>query len=453
MNEILNYSLFALGEQNFTIGQLFLTLVLISVIVFVYRSVLKVYFPKVFQNTEIGGLETKKLVSLFRGLAILCLILAVVISLNLDFTLYARDEFELSVALIIKAVIFLQVARLLNWLISNLFIHNYYSRRDSVDTNSSKEEEPGKTDIEHSARQTIKRIFFAIAGLYLLNNFQLDIPLFVKEINGEVVSINISNLLQAFLILLFAKLFIWVITQLILYNVYKNKKVDIGSRFAVNQLIKYVVYVFATVIALDVFGINMNILLGGAAALLVGIGLGLQQTFNDFISGIVLLFERSVSVGNVLEVDGEIGTVTKIGLRSSTLETRGNISLVLPNHKLVNEKVINWNHVSDKVRFSIDLGVAYGSDTSLVKKLLLQAVIDNPYIINYPAPFVRFQDFGESSLSFTLFFFSRNVWVIEDIKSDIRLEIDRLFRENEINIPFPQREVHIINEGPSSRNP
>ena len=452
MNEILNYSLFALGEQNFTIGQLFVTLVLISVIVFVYRSVLKVYFPKVFQNTEIGELETKNLVSLFRGLAILCLILAVVISLNLDLTLYARDGFKLTVALIIKAVIFLQVARLLNWLISNLFIHNYYSRRDSIDTDS-KEEDHEKTDIEHSARQTIKRIFFAIAGLYLLNNFQLDIPLFVKEINGELVSIRISNLLQAFLILLFAKLFIWVVTQLVLYNVYKNKKVNIGSRFAINQLIKYVVYVFATVIALDVFGINMNILLGGAAALLVGIGLGLQQTFNDFISGIVLLFERRVSVGNVLEVEGEVGTVTKIGLRSSTLETRGNVSIVLPNHKLVNEKVINWNHVSDKVRFSIDLGVAYGSDTSLVKKLLLQAINDNPYIINYPAPFVRFQDFGESSLSFNLFFFSRNVWVIEDIKSDIRLEIDRLFRENDINIPFPQREIRIINEGPSSKNP
>ncbi|MBT8189983.1 MAG: mechanosensitive ion channel, partial [Bacteroidia bacterium] len=190
-------------------------------------------------------------------------------------------------------------------------------------------------------------------------------------------------------------------------------------------------------------GINMTLPLGGAAALLVGIGLGLQQTFNDFISGIVLLFERSVSVGDVLEFEGTVGTIKEIGLRSSIVETRENISLIVPNHLLVNNKVINWTHFSDKVRFEINIGVAYGSDAALVKKILLDIADQNPYVLQYPSPIVRLKQFGESSLDFTLYFFSRNYMVIEDIKSDIRLEINRMFNEFNITIPFPQRDVHM----------
>ena len=270
--------------------------------------------------------------------------------------------------------------------------------------------------------------------------------LFQKSINGEIVSIKTSNILYAILIILVARLVVWVVTQIFLYGVYRNKNIEVGSRYAINQLVKYVIYIFAIIMALDVFGINMNILLGGAAALLVGIGLGLQQTFNDFISGIVLLFERSVSVGDVLEIDGEVGRVKEIGLRSSTLLTRGNIRLVVPNHKLVNEKVINWNHNSEIVRFDIPVGVAYASDTSLVKKCLIKSVKSSPYVLDYPAPFVRFQEFGASSLDFQLYFFSKNLMVIEDIKSDIRFEINKLFRENDISIPFPQRDVRIYKE-------
>ena len=149
-------------------------------------------------------------------------------------------------------------------------------------------------------------------------------------------------------------------------------------------------------------------------------------------------------MGDILEVDGEIGTVKQIGLRASVMETRGSVSIVVPNHKLVNEKVVNWNHNSDKVRFVIDISVAYGSDTTLIKKLLLKSVKNNPYVIDYPVPFVRFESFASSSLDFKLYFFTRNLLVIEDIKSDIRLEVDRLFRENNVSIPFPQREIRIV---------
>ena len=181
--------------------------------------------------------------------------------------------------------------------------------------------------------------------------------------------------------------------------------------------------------------------------MLVGIGLGLQQTFNDLISGIILLFERSVEVGNVVELNGGmIGTVRRIGLRTSLIETRENISVIVPNSKLITDIVTNWSHNDDKARFLIQIGVAYGTDTQLVKKLLLKIARDNVYVLSNPGPTVRFTNFGDSSLDFNLIFWSRNFLVIEDIKSDLRFEINQVFLDNKINIPFPQRDVWIRKE-------
>ena len=334
--------------------------------------------------------------------------------------------------------------RLFHWLLSNLFIHNYYVKREAKEGPANYENSEAA---ESSARKTLKYIFILVIASYLIRSFSCDLTLYERTIKGVTVKFGLSNILYALLIIMVARLIVWAITQLFLFGVYKTRNMEVGSRYAINQLVKYIVYVFAIIFALDAFGINMNILLGGAAALLVGLGLGLQQTFNDFISGLVLLFERSVSVGDVLEVDGQVGTIKEIGLRSTRMETRGNIDLLLPNHKLVNEKVVNWNHNNDKVRFEINVGVAYGSDTTAVKKLLLKSVKNNPYVIEFPSPFVRFQNFGSSSLDFTLYFFTRNLLIIEDIKSDIRLEIDRIFRENNIEIPFPQRVIRRVDEG------
>ncbi len=442
MQEILQFSLFQLDGEDFTIGKLVLGILVIIVLWFIYRTILKTYFPKVFESTEISEQEKKKLSRLFRGLTIGCLILVLLNVLNLDFNLLKYNEFSLGIITIVKVLVFFQIARLLDWLFSNLFINNYYKNRKEDSQFGQKEDK----ESESSARRIVHNIFYIAIGIYFLQNFNWDLTLFHKSIDGEIVSIKISNLLYSILILLLARLFVWGITQVFLFGVYNNKNIAVGSRYAINQLVKYVVYVFAIVSALGVFGINMSILLGGAAALLVGIGLGLQQTFNDFISGIVLLFERSVSVGDVLEVDGDIGRVKEIGLRSSTLQTRDNIRLVVPNHKLVNDRVINWNHNSETVRFNVPIGVAYGSDTTAVKKCLLSAVRDNPYVLDYPAPFVRFVNFGDSSLDFELYFFSQNLMVIEDIKSDIRFEIDKLFRESDISIPFPQRVIRIVND-------
>ena len=174
--------------------------------------------------------------------------------------------------------------------------------------------------------------------------------------------------------------------------------------------------------------------------------MGLQQTFNDLFSGILLLFERTVEVGDVVEIDGDIGNVKQIGLRTSLIETRDNVTLIIPNSKLVMDGIINWTHYDSKVRFKIPVGVAYGTDTEKVRELLLQAA-DHPRILDRPASSVRFVNFGDSSLDFELLFYSTNFTGINDVKSDIRFEIDRLFRENAIEIPFPQRDVWIKKEG------
>ena len=341
--------------------------------------------------------------------------------------------------MILKALLFIQFIRLIDWFVSNVIIHSYYATQN----NNKSESESDVLNHETTGKSLVRSIFYLIVLIFALNNFHVDFTLYTRQFGDKIVQFKLSNIIYAILLIFLARLVVWAIINLFFFNIYTKQKINIGSQFAVNQLVKYVVYLIAIIMALNVLGIDMSLVLGGAAALLVGIGLGLQQTFNDVISGLVILFERSVSVGDVLEFDSTVGIVKRIGIRASTIETRGNTSIVVPNHMLVNEKVVNWNHFSEKVRFSIDIGVAYGSDTELVKKLLLESVLSNPYVEKYPASFVRFQNFGDFALEFSLYFFSRNLLIIEDVKSDIRLEIDKLFRQNSISIPFPQSEIHI----------
>jgi len=312
MEELLKYSLFKIGEQSFTVGRVGLALLFGFLIFFIYRQFLKQFFPKVFENSNLDDSEKSKIIKILRGLAFLILILAVELSLRLDRVIYSFENFDLTIILIIKALIFLQIVRAVSWFINNVFIHSYYQRRDSKKETTSNY----NPDSESSAKGTAKYIFYLVVALYALKNFGIDLNFYKKNIGGQVFEFNLSNILYAVLVFFVARLVIWVITQLVLYNVYKNRKIEVGSQYAINQLVSYVVYIFAFVIALNVLGIDITILLGGAAALLVGIGLGLQQTFNDFISGIVLLFERSVSVGDVIEFNDNVGTVKRIGLRS-----------------------------------------------------------------------------------------------------------------------------------------
>lgn len=256
--------------------------------------------------------------------------------------------------------------------------------------------------------------------------------------------VNIAQLIIAFLIITAARILLWVIGRF-MNRYFKRNHIDSGRQFAFKQFVKYIVYTAATLMALEAIGIQLSVLWGGAAALMVGIGLGLQQTFNDLVSGIILLIEGSVEVGDIIKVDGLIGKVESINVRTSQIQTRDNVSILVPNSKLVGENAVNWSHTVEPSRFQVRVGVAYSSDVELVTSLLLQAVAEHTGVLKTPAPVVQFIDFGSSSLDFDLHFFSTEYMRIEFVKSDIRYKITKLFRQHNVEIPFPQRDLWLRN--------
>ncbi len=271
----------------------------------------------------------------------------------------------------------------------------------------------------------------------VFNNF-LDFEIFHIKDNKFTV-LTLISLLSIFLI---TKLVLWLIEKALTR---KNKfnKLDRGSVFALYQLIKYFVWIIALALMLETVGIKITILLAGSAALLVGIGLGLQQTFNDIISGIILLFEHSVKVGDILDIDDDIVIIQEIGLRTSKGLNRDEIIVILPNSLITTNKVINWSHQTKKTLFRINVGVAYGSDVDKVVSILEESAIEHAKVLDRDSVEGRFIDFGNSSLDFQLLFYSKNIFRIERIKSEIRKIINRKFIENNITIPFPQMDLHL----------
>jgi len=175
----------------------------------------------------------------------------------------------------------------------------------------------------------------------------------------------------------------------------------------------------------------------------VGIGLGLQGIAREFLSGLVLIFERPIQVGDFVEVDELMGTVERISVRSTEIRTLDDVSIIIPNSRFLEANVINWNHHSSVSRLRIPVGVAYGADTEAVRQVLLNAAKGHPDVVSTPAPKVFFLEFGESSLRFNLL-----VWIREprkqfQIRSDLYFKIEALLRDRKIEIPFPQRDLHV----------
>ena len=255
-------------------------------------------------------------------------------------------------------------------------------------------------------------------------------------------SLSIFDLTSVIIIVVITKLVLWIINKA-LFNKNKLHKLDEGSAFALFQIIKYLIWIIAITLILESLGIKVTILLAGSAALLVGVGLGLQQTFNDMLSGIILLFEHSVKVGDILEIDGDRIIIQEIGLRTSKGMNVRQIVVIIPNSLITTNKVINWSHQTQKTLFSINIGVAYSSDVDLVIKTLEKSAIEHLEFSECEFKEVRFVNFGNSSMDFQLFFYSKNIFTIEKVKSDIRKIIFRKFNEQKITIPFPQMDLHV----------
>jgi small-conductance mechanosensitive channel len=254
--------------------------------------------------------------------------------------------------------------------------------------------------------------------------------------------ISVFTIVRIVMIILIAAILLWVIKKTLMRKKVV-KKFDTGTAYAIYQIIKYFVWVIAFGLILESIGIRVTVLIAGSAALLVGVGLGLQQTFNDVISGVILLSERSIKIDDILEIDGDIVKIQDIGLRTSKGLNRDQISIIIPNSLITTNKVINWSHQTRHNRFRINVGVAYGSDIDLVSEVLKSSALENKNVDQTDGVEVQLLDFADSSLNFQLLFYSDEIFRIERIKSDIRKVIARKFRENNIVIPFPQRDLHI----------
>lgn len=221
--------------------------------------------------------------------------------------------------------------------------------------------------------------------------------------------------------------------------------------FSVFKYVRYLIYVVVILLTMSAAGIDITLLITASAALFVGLGLALQELIQDVIAGILILVDKSLRVGDIVELEGKIGKVFEIKLRSTRALTRDDKVLIIPNHKFISDVIFNYTQNHRMTREGVKVGVAYGSDVQLVSRLLLQAVQDQRGVLKNPKPFVLFDDFGDSALLFSVHFFINDVFSDPRIKSTIRFKIDALFREHGVTIPFPQRDVHLFT--PRAKSP
>ena len=209
--------------------------------------------------------------------------------------------------------------------------------------------------------------------------------------------------------------------------------------------LKYLIYVLVVVAVLNASGVDVTVFITASAALFIGLGFALQTLFQDVLSGIFIILDQTLHIGDIVEFDdGKIGRVIDIKLRTTRALTRDDKVIVIPNHKFLTEKVYNWTQNHKTTRESIKVGVSYNSDTTLVSQLLLDTLTDQEGVLKNPKPFVLFEDFGDSALLFGLYFYTSNSFGDPKIKSALRYKINESFKENNIEIPFPKRDVTII---------
>ncbi len=443
MNEWLNNIVFRIDNFDITWGNLLAEGLTLAVLLGTYFFILFRFLPIFFAKEAVDKAARARI----RRFLLYCLLLAVFVSIELstgiDYVLYQGTNLNIRLSGVLRVLLLIQIVRLLDTIASRLLLNIYQEFRQQQDTKVSVYM-PQRD--RRSTRSMVRSLIYTLALLLIVQVFNINYTLFgVPLKDGSAYQVKISSLLLAISIILVAQLINWVLIQIVLYRYYRRRDVDVGRQYAVNRLLIYFIYIAAALIALQSLGINVTLIWGGLAALALGVGLGLQQTFNDLASGIILLFERTVAVGDIVQLDGVVGRVQKIGLRTSVVETRERITLIVPNSKLVTEKIVNWSHADNIARFSVAVDVAYGSDTTLVKKLLLSVAEAHSAVLQEPEPFVRFTNFGSSSLNFELFFWSNELFPIENVKSDLRFEIDRVFRAYNITIPFPQHDVWFRN--------
>lgn len=260
-------------------------------------------------------------------------------------------------------------------------------------------------------------------------------------IGGKGIDITIKTILFLLLGIILVNLVLKYLKILAKRKLEQDDKNKFDTIFSFSSWLAYII-VFS--IILSSAGVNLSAILVASSALLIGVGLALQTFFQDIISGVFIILDKSVHVGDIIEIDDKVGRVEEIKLRTTRAVTINNKVLVIPNHKYLTNSLYNWTQNGTTTRESVKVGVAYGSDVALVKKLLLQAAKEHPKVYSHPAPTVVFENFGDSALEFKLIFTLGDSFQALIPQSDIRFRINELFKEHNISIPFPQRDVHII---------
>ncbi len=237
------------------------------------------------------------------------------------------------------------------------------------------------------------------------------------------------------------------IRKVLVNKIFPRYNLDIGVSQSIATILRYVLIIIGLIIIFQTTGIDLSAVGLLVGALGVGIGFGLQSITNNFISGLIILFERPIKVGDRIEVDDLAGNIIDISARATTIITNDNIAVIVPNSDFINSRVINWSHNNRRIRLNFPVGVSYKEDPEKIRKLLTEVAIANPGILSLPKPYILFEGFGDSSLNFNVL-----VWTTEYIdrpkilRSELYYEIFAKFKEHNVEIPFPQRDIHLKSE-------
>jgi small-conductance mechanosensitive channel len=236
-----------------------------------------------------------------------------------------------------------------------------------------------------------------------------------------------------------------LIRHLLRTRVLAHTKLDLGQQYAIARIASYVVLVIGLLIGVETVGVNLSSLAMIAGALGVGIGFGLQNIVSNFVSGLVILAERPIQIGDRVDLGNDtVGKVVRIGARATHVLTNDNIMVIVPNSEFISGRVVNWTHIDPRVRLRINVGVSYSSDPHLVEKLLVEVAEANPNVLKNPAPAVVFKEFGDNSLNFEL-----RVWSVDmahrpgTLESQLNFAIWDKFKQHGIEVPFAQRDLHL----------
>jgi small-conductance mechanosensitive channel len=295
-----------------------------------------------------------------------------------------------------------------------------------------------KTTPENTTRVLSDSSYKSINQTVLkISNFEL------WSIDGQVVTVK--KAVSSLLIILLGFLIIKSITLLISKRLKSSTRINENTASIIQKIVYYFLIVFVVLFALRILNIPLTAFtfLGGALA--IGVGFGTQTLMNNFISGFILLAERPIRVGDLIELDGSRATVEEVGARCTRVKTADNIHILVPNSKFLEQDIINWTLSDKKIRVKITVGVLYGSPVREVERLLLDSAKKHGDVHKNPEPYVRFSDFGDNALIFNLYFWvsMNNIFERLRISSDIRFSIDESFRSAGIVIAFPQRDLHL----------